>query len=534
MTSVALFDGLIGWLDARFGVGWGPGVAAVAYMTVVAFLVGRFAPERRKFLRIGVIFFLLHLCCVSVAAVFSLAGAGDWSERARSVGVFFLQAQYIHLTALSVFFLVLPRAKLDVPDILRDLVIGVAYFIALMAMLRRFGVEVWSLFATSAVASIVVGVSLQPTLASIFGGVTMQIDGSIGEGDWVRLPDKQEGKVKEVRWRHTVLETRNGDTLIVPNAQLLQQQILVLGRREGHRIQHRMWVYFQVDLRTSPEHVIEVVGGALGEAVIEGVSTSPRPDCICLGLGGGASPSANQYAVRYWLLDLSRDDPTSSLVMVRVHAALDRAGLSLALPFQRVGLAKEGAKARLARRGAEVRRRVELLRRIELFEKMLPSELEALASKLRPAPFCKGEVISRQGAEAHWLYILASGSAESRTRLPGGNELPGGELVAPDVFGEFSLLTGAPRRATVVATSRVECLRLDRSDFAELIASRPEITEELSRKLAERQRAFEQALAAVGEPAAPDPEDTQGRMLRAMQRFFGLEDEPPASRSSRA
>lgn len=528
------FDLAMGWLEARLGAALVPLLLSLLYLLVVAFLVRKFAPERRRFLRISVTFTVFALGGGALAAAATWLGWAPWDERVRAVGVFFLRAQLISLTAITVFFLVLPRTRVNVPDILRDLLVGTAYFVALLSLLRGFGVEVWSLLATSAVASIVVGVSIQPTLASIFGGVALQLDGSVREGDWVRLPDKQEGRVREIRWRHTLVETRNGDTIILPNSQLLQQQFLVLGRREGQRLQHRMWVNFAVDAHTPPERVIEVVMDALQSAPIENVSSSPKPDCICTSLASSDESGAVHYGVRYWLLDLARDDPTSSVVAVRVHTALMRAGILLAQPQRRITTSKENVKAMLLDQREELSRRVELLRRIELLEQLQPAELEALAPKLRPAPFCKGEVISRQGSEAHWLYILVNGVAESRVQLPSGVERVIGQMTAPDIFGEFGLLTGAPRRETVVAVSRVECLRLDKSDLRELLIGRPALADELSQKLAEHQQRFDQTLADMGEPAKQRDSYAKGHFFESIQRFFGLDDESPPSRTSRS
>jgi small-conductance mechanosensitive channel/CRP-like cAMP-binding protein len=523
---------LVRWLETRLGLG--PLLLSLLYLLLVAFLVRRFAPERRRYLRISVTLFTLYCLCVGGASALLWLGASVWGKRLELLGIFFFEAQIIHLTGVVAFFLVMPRSRIDVPDIVRDLIVGTAYFVALLSLLRGFGVEVWSLLATSAVASIVVGVSLQPTLASIFGGVALQLDGSVREGDWVRLPDKQEGKVREIRWRHTLIETRNGDTLILPNAQLLQQQLLVLGRRQGQRLQHRMWVNFYIDARVDPEHVIEVVSEALHGAPIENVSSSPKPDCICYSLASSADSGAAQFAVRYWLLDLARDDPTSSLVALRVHAALRRAGIPLASPQRRVALAKEGTKALLSERRDELRDRMDLLVRIELFDDLQPAELESLAGKLKPAPFCKGEEISRQGAEAHWLYILASGSAEARVTLPSGVERSLGAIRAPDIFGEFGLLTGAPRRETVVATSRVQCLRLDKAELRGLLVKRPEIAEELSMRLAERQKRFEQLLADMGEAPEHQQPGAERHLFSVIKGFFGLDDDGPTSRASRS
>jgi len=95
--------------------------------------------------------------------------------------------------------------------------------------------------------------------------------------------------------------------------------------------------------------------------------------------------------------------------------------------------------------------------------------------------------MTRQGAEAHWLYILTKGSAEVVLSLDSGEHRRVSLLHAGDFFGEMSLLTGAPRASTVRALEDSECYRLDRDAFHDILRQRPEITQHLSEILARRQ-----------------------------------------------
>ena len=172
--------------------------------------------------------------------------------------------------------------------------------------------------ATSAVVTAVVGLSLQATLGNVVGGISLQLDDSINEGDWVELESKAQGQIKKIRWRHTVIETRDWDTLIVPNGQLMTQAFRVLGKRSGKPLQRRMWVYFNVDFRFPPGEIVRVVNDALQAAPIDGVASDPKAHCICYDLARDNRDSFAYYAVRYWLTDLARDDKTG-----RLYAATD-------------------------------------------------------------------------------------------------------------------------------------------------------------------------------------------------------------------
>jgi small-conductance mechanosensitive channel len=429
----------------------------------------------------------------------------------------------INLAAIAIFDLLLRVARVDYPDILHDVVVGAAYVVAFGFLMHHSGVNVTSIVATSAVVTAVIGLSLQATLGNVVGGISLQLDDSINEGDWVELESKTQGLIKKIRWRHTVIETRDWDTLIVPNGQLMTQAIKVLGKREGQPLQHRMWVYFNVDFRFAPGEVVRVVNDALQSAPILGVAVEPKAHCICYDLARDNRDSFGYYAVRYWLTDLSRDDPTSSLVRERIYAALKRANLPLAVPAHAVFVSQDDTQHRQEKKQKELDSRLHALASIELFCHLSPDEQRILAVSASLAPFAPHEVITRQGATAHFLYVLLKGQAAVRVATDEG-ERQVAILESPNFFGEMAVMTGQLREATVIAESDVECLRVDRNDFVGIIKNRPEIAKGISDVLAKRRV----ELAAVREGLDSDAKNQRlsserSRIFHAIRDFFALE-----------
>ena len=160
--------------------------------------------------------------------------------------------------------------RLKPPRILRDLLIAFSYIIIAITLLSKSGVDLTGIVATSAVITAVVGFSLQDTLGNVMGGMALQMERSISVGDWIRV-DQQEGRVVEIRWRQTSIETRNWDTVVIPNSVLMKGQVLLLGRRISAPRQHRQWVYFNVDFRFAPTDVVAAVETALCAEPIENV-----------------------------------------------------------------------------------------------------------------------------------------------------------------------------------------------------------------------------------------------------------------------
>ncbi|MFZ5894931.1 MAG: cyclic nucleotide-binding domain-containing protein [Myxococcota bacterium] len=500
----------------------GLGAAVVAAAVVFRFLPG--APRHR--LRRSTILYAFYLALL----------ASSWASRrfgdnealasvlnsARELCELFL---IVNLGALLLFDVLLWFTRIDISDILHDLTVGAAYMVVVGWSIHRWGVNLTSIVATSAVVTAVIGLSLQSTLGNVIGGLALQLDDSIHDGDWVELENKMQGQVKKVRWRHTVIETRDHDTLIVPNNQLLTQTIKILGKREGAPLQHRMWVYFNVDHRFVPGDVIRLVEEALQSAPIAGVAKEPKPQVICFDLAREHRDSYCYYAARYHLTDIARDDPTNSAVRERIYAALRRAQIPLALPAAALFLSHEDAKSEKRQQKLQSSI-VSALRGVDLFSRLEAEELARLAESAKITPFVRGEVATRQGATAHWLYVLSKGEVEVRIAGDDGSERRVAVLKAPAFFGEMALMTGAPREATVVALNDVECLRVDKDDFREVIAARPELAKEISEVLAKRRVELEAARDNLDHEAKlRRTESERSRILGAVREFFALHDD---------
>src|SRR4029077_9143258 len=126
---------------------------------------------------------------------------------------------------------------------------------------------------------------------------------------------------------------------------------------------------------------------------------------------------------------------------------------------------KEGEAREAALHEREIEVRIAALRSVELFACLDRHEVHALAKRLVAAPFAAGDVITRQGAIAHWLYLLTGGEADVWLDAHDAPRPRVATLGPRNVVGEMGMLTGEPRRATVIAKTDVECYRLDKAGF---------------------------------------------------------------------
>ncbi len=427
---------------------------------------------------------------------------------------------FIRLSGLTLFRIVLPVFKLTPPRITEDIIVIIAYVAWFMVRLRYAGLDVSSILATSAMITAVVAFAMQDTLGNILGGLSLQLDNSIQIGDWIKVDDVS-GKVVDIRWRSTLVETRNWETAVIPNSQLMKNKFLVLGRRTDQPVQWRRWVWFNIGLMHPPAHIIKLVEDAILQTDIANIAKIPSPNCLLMEM---EAKGYARYALRYWLTDLAQDDPTDSVVRWHIVTALQRGGIKPAIEERNVMNTKENEKHDEAMHLREVQLRVKTLRKVELFGSLTDNELKALAERLRYSPFSKGNIITRQGDErSHWLYIVINGEAEVYLELANGARRTVRTMDKGSFFGEMGLMTGAPRAASVIAKTDVECYRLDKEVFEDILRARPTIVEEITHILVTRKAELDAALYEIdSQKTQTDITQQRSEILSTIKRFFSL------------
>ncbi|MGL5606772.1 MAG: mechanosensitive ion channel family protein, partial [Aeromonas veronii] len=242
----------------------------------------------------------------------------------------------VKIWGILLFEFLLPLCHVRIPRIIADIVITIGYIGWGLFRLYASGMALGEIVTTSAVITAVIAFAMQDTLGNLLAGVSIQLDNSIAIGDWLQV-DTTQGRVVEINWRATTIETRNWETVVIPNSHLLKQRFTVLGRRRGEPLQWRRWVWFDLTLDTLPTQIIALIEKSLRETKLPCVAKHPQPDCLLMNVEGGIA----RYAVRYWLTDLARDDPTDSMVRSLIDAALRRNDRRLTPPIFNVFMAKE-------------------------------------------------------------------------------------------------------------------------------------------------------------------------------------------------
>lgn len=127
------------------------------------------------------------------------------------------------------------------------------------------------------------------------------------------------------------------------------------------------------------------------------------------------------------------------------------------------------------------------LKGVDLFKTIPGEELSHIAQITDEVEYTPDQVIFREGDEGDAMYLIVEG----KVKVHSGDHVFA-ELGTKQCFGEMSILDAEPRSASITALSDLTLLKIQRDDFAEILAEKPEISlgiiKVLTRRLREANR----------------------------------------------
>lgn len=101
----------------------------------------------------------------------------------------------------------------------------VVWVLAVMGIFRTVGLDISVLLAGSAAFLVGIGLGLQQIFRDIASGVFLLFEGTIEVGDVLQV-DGTVGRVTEINLRTSMLQTRDGLTMIVPNHKFIVERVI--------------------------------------------------------------------------------------------------------------------------------------------------------------------------------------------------------------------------------------------------------------------------------------------------------------------
>jgi len=136
---------------------------------------------------------------------------------------------------------------------------------------------------------------------------------------------------------------------------------------------------------------------------------------------------------------------------------------------------------------AKGRPEVELISRVPLFDGLSRAHLGRVAALTEETTYNAGRVIVEKDSPGRAFYVIVDGTA----KVVKGKIVTArreAELGPGDFFGELALLDGERRAATVIATTQLTTVRIERNAFRRLLREEPELALKLLEGMAKRTR----------------------------------------------
>ena len=139
-----------------------------------------------------------------------------------------------------------------------------------------------------------------------------------------------------------------------------------------------------------------------------------------------------------------------------------------------------------AHKKQEVENILNFLTPLPIFQHLDPAAIQAVAVEMATKSLPEGHVLFTQDNPGDAFYIVISGKLRVSIFPTGEAETFSNDLKTGECIGEFSLLTGQPRTATVTALEDSELLCLTKSDFDRLAEKYPSLLTGLANQLLPR------------------------------------------------
>jgi small-conductance mechanosensitive channel len=371
-----------------------------------------------------------------------------------------------------------------------------------------YGKSIEGVFFGSTVVVGIVGFAMQDLLGNIIAGIALELGKPFKTGDWLNIQG-QHAEVIEVNWRSTRLRTNDDIYLDIPNKAIVGATITNLTYPTR---QHAIRLSVGFDYHTAPNFIKDVMSQAAGK--VPGVLAVPAPKVFLKDFG----ESAVIYEIKFWLEDESKFNDIVDGIRTNVWYAAQRHGIRIPFPIRTVQIERPAPKQYDTLDAARVSARK------QPFLQLLGEEqVDKLLTHARLLRFGRGEKVIEQGEAGESVFILLDGEANVFVQANGVDNLVG-TLRTGDCFGEMSLLTGAPRSATVVARIDCQMWEIDKETFAEILQGNESLVQKLGELLAQRRLETEGILASSseqGQMATKQKEYTEG-FLKKLYSFFKL------------
>ncbi len=388
--------------------------------------------------------------------------------------------------------------------------------LSFLIVLESIGIDLSSLTVVAGVLGIGIGFGLQNLASNFISGITLLFEQPIKVGDYIQVDDLY-GTVEKISIRSTIVRSRDGVFVIIPNIRFVENNIINWSYENP---QCRLHIPVGIAYGTDPALVTEAL---LTSARKEPqVLFDPPPKVWFQGFG----ESALDFELLVWIDEPQNSEPIKSALNFRIECELRQRGIEIPFPQRDLHIRNldsfntllknhiptvpsPGTLPESEQPPSKLEKVIpkspnnwtlrDLLRRMPYFEDCSDMELLHLIEYGYRQLFPSDRLICAENDPGDSFYIILSGSVEVFSQRL---QKYIASLHAGEFFGEISLLMGIPRSASVRTLEDTILFVIDRNDLQRLLVTHVNLADSIAEKLSERQQSLKSLGLLVDEEIA--------------------------------
>lgn len=338
--------------------------------------------------------------------------------------------------------------------LLQDLLGAVIFLVAVIAALAYvLNLPVKGVLATSGALAIIVGLALQSTLSDVFSGIVLNTTKPYQLDDWIAI-DGTEGRVIDIDWRATRLQTSEGSMIVIPNSLAAKAKITNFSRPSD---MFGVSISLQVSPHVRPHTVIDALERAMQGC--RSLLSSPGPKVALK----SSNAAGTEYEISGFVASMSEKRSVRNQLFDLAYRHLKAAGVEL------LSSVEPNPQGDTSRPRA-------LLESSPIFSTLRQEEKETFSQNMNLQTFRAGETILAVGEVSHHLYIIESGVV-SVTLSVHGSLVETGRMGPGEVIGEAGILTESSSKAEFSAKTFCSLYRIEESYLKPCLDARQDIND---------------------------------------------------------
>jgi len=198
-------------------------------------------------------------------------------------------------------------------------------------ILNIWGVEIGPFLAGLGIAGIAVALALQPTLANVFSGISIVLDGTFKVGDVIEV-NGMSGEVYQISLRTSRIKSFDNEMIIIPNSVMAGSTVKNFFQPD---ISIRVNIEFGVEYGVDPEYIKKIVLEDVEK--IDIIDKEKDVQVIFLEM----ADSSLNFKVRFWVDDIAKKWPAHQEAITRVYRRLYKEGIGIPYPQSTIWMRDE-------------------------------------------------------------------------------------------------------------------------------------------------------------------------------------------------